>query len=474
MKGGEILETKQIEFSTAISDFNVINSDFTRARCKVFYTGRNRNYTDITENALNKLISRKGYMNVPVVAHLYKSDDGNWRVGGHDSKWILNNDGSLEIIDETIPFGVIPESCNPTIENVVEKSGEVKRYFCVDIILWTHRYNILDAVKSDEIWFNQSMEITFDHGEFDDDGYCVVDDFNLSALCLLNHDPYNKKNEVEPCFPSASVTKFSLDDSMKQEFNIMFGKLKEFENKKGENEMNISMIKEKLDGKYFALAVGANQSSVIAFDKASYELLEIPFSVNDETSEIKFDAENAVKKHFAVSDEATGISFADIKGYVETFAADAIASAEKASAEKFDLEKASVIKEFTEKIEKITADYEAVKSKLDSAQKQLSTYMAAEQKAAEDKHKAEINAVIDKYADKLYNNADYLMYKTKVDYSKTPEEIDRDMLVILGKANMNSNKQTFSAASWGTRGNPTSNGNVAGGRYGDLFNNFVD
>lgn len=209
-----------------MSEFNVLNSKFTRGRCRIMYTGRNRNYTDITEDALNKLIERKGYANVPVVAHLYKGDDGKWRVGGHDSKFVITAEG-FEIIDETIPFGTIPEDCNPAFEEITEPSGEVKKYFCVDIILWTHRYNIMDAAKSDELWFNQSMEININHCDYDRDDYCIIDDFDLSALCLLNHDPYNKENEVEPCFPSAGVNKFSID-KLKQEFKNMYVELNNF------------------------------------------------------------------------------------------------------------------------------------------------------------------------------------------------------------------------------------------------------
>lgn len=464
------MEKRQIEVCAMLSNFSVINSELTRARCRVFSTGRNRNNSDITKNALNKLIARKGYANKPVVAHLYKGTDGKWRVGGHDTKWVIDSSGKQEIIDETIPFGVIPEKCNPTVEDVVENSGEVRQYFCVDIILWTHRYNILDAVKSDEIWFNQSMEITFDKCHYDKDGYCVIDDFDLSALCLLNHDVHNKNNEVYPCFPSAVVTKFSLD-GMKGEFDIMFNKLKELEKQKGENGLDISMIKEKLDSKFFAVSV--NPDSVIAIDKSNFEIYEIPYAINTENSDIVFDMDKAVKKYAVLTDNDSGISFSAVGEYVNSLTADITAAAEKNAAEKFNSEKAEVIKDLTDKLDGVSSQYEAAKCELREAQEKLASYLAAEQKAAEDKHRAEIDAVIDKYSAKLYNNADYLMYKTKIDYSKAPEEIDRDMLCILGKANMSSGKQTFSSATWGVSGD-FAQSNVAGGRYGDLFDKIAN
>lgn len=466
-------EIRQFDSVVGLSDFSVINSEFTRARCRILYSGRNRNRTEITESALNKFINRKGYANVPVVAHLYKGDDGKWRVGGHDSKFLIDANGNLEIIDETVPFGLIPESCNPSFEDVTEKSGEVKRYFCVDIILWTHRYNIMDAVKSDEIWFNQSMEIYFDTYYFDEDDYCVIDDFNLSALCLLNHDPYNRANEVEPCFPSAAVTKFNLDD-YKNEFNILYDKIKNIESKEV-CEMDIEQIKSKLDSKYHLLS--ATPDSVVVMTKENFELFEIPYSVNTENSDIVFDYEKAAKRYMDVSDKETGVSFAAISEYVEEVKTAITAGAEKLYKDKFEAEKAEANKELADKYSALMAEDAELKAKYEQAIKTVEGYEAAERKAAEDKHKADIDAVITKFEAQLSGNADFLMYRTAVDYSKTPEQVEQDMYVILGKQTKNENKPKGKAefsASWGANTTPSTNNKVAGGRYGNLFDGLID
>ncbi len=224
---------KNIEMTAKFSNFEVLNEDFTRCRCSIFYTGRNRNYSDITEAALDKFIARKGYANIPVVAHLMKDDDGNFYVGSHDRKIILSNEG-IDFIDETIPYGVIPEDCNPSKDLITEKSGMQRKYFSVDVILWSHRYPIMEASYNDEIYFNQSMEIVFDSCETDSDGYVVVHDFHMSALCLLNKRDSsgtdgNNKNQ-EPCFESSQVKKFSIDESkFKQNFELMLEKLKQYE-----------------------------------------------------------------------------------------------------------------------------------------------------------------------------------------------------------------------------------------------------
>ena len=94
------------------SNFEVLNEDFTRCRCSVFYTGRNRNYSDITEAALDKFITKKGFANIPVVAHLMKDDDGNFYVGSHDRKIILSNEG-IDFIDETFPTVLYQKIATP-------------------------------------------------------------------------------------------------------------------------------------------------------------------------------------------------------------------------------------------------------------------------------------------------------------------------------------------------------------------------
>ena len=209
------------------TNFQVINKDFTRCRCNVFYTGRNRNYSYITEEALQKFSARKGYANVPVVAHLMKDDDGNYYIGGHDSKIIIDNNG-IELVNECVPFGVIPEDCNPSMDLITERSGEQRKYFSVDIILWTHRYPIMEAAYSDEIYFNQSMEIFFEDYNYDND-YVVVNDFSMSALCLLRRSMDANEN-IEPCFESSRVKAFSINtDKFKQNFELMLEKLKQYE-----------------------------------------------------------------------------------------------------------------------------------------------------------------------------------------------------------------------------------------------------
>ena len=473
--GGEILnEIKQIGSVGRLSSFSVLNSELARARCRVMYTGRNRNYTDITEEALNKLIDRKGYANIPGTAHLYKGEDGKWRVGGHDTDIVLKAGGGIEFVDRTVPFGVIPEDCNPGFEDVTEKSGEVKRYFCVDVILWTHRYNIMDAVKSDELWFNQSMEITINHCDYDRDDYCVIDDFGLSALCLLNHDPINRENEVEPCFPSASVTRFELDE-FKKEFDILLEKYKIFKFDKGDGNLKIEQIKSKLDDKYAAIT--CTSDTVTAIKKDDFEVFEIPFTVDAEKSEVVFGYDKAVRKYLAVSDTDSKIEDV-VKGCTAEFAKAVVADREKDFESKFESEREKLIKDFADQLQTYKTSSADWQAKYEAAQKELDKYAEAEVKAKRDAHKAEIDAVIAKYANRRGENSEYMIQATKPDYSKTKEQVEQDMLIIVGKMAVNSNMRTNSYACWGSNGNTPkgadSGDSMINRRYGNLFAKYED
>lgn len=436
----------------------------------MFYTGRNRNYTDITENALNKLVSRKGYANVPVVAHLYKGEDGKWRVGGHDSKLVWDSDDNIEIIDETVPFGVVPEDCNPAVESVTERSGAVRKYFCVDVILWTHRYNIMDAAAGDDIYFNQSMEITFSDWRYDDDGYCVIDDFSLSALCLLNHDVRDREKNVEPCFESAAVSRFSLD-KLKAEFELMREKLKFYE--RGGKTLNTEKIKSSLDGKFFVLSASENSALVMA--KESFEVFSIPFSVSGE--DIVFDYANAEKKVLCVAADGEDIIAGAIKEYVDVVKSDIVAGMDKTYSQKYEAEKAAAVKDIANKLVEANAQIGALTAAREQDAKVIEGYKAAEKKAAEDKHREEIDAVVAKYSERFYEVPDLFVYKSNIDYSKTPEQVEQDIFVILGKqasAGGVGGKASFSAASWGARGGLDSSAKGSNGRYGDLFDKFGD
>lgn len=493
---------KNIEMTAKFSNFEVLNEDFTRCRCSIFYTGRNRNYSDITEAALDKFISRKGYANIPVVAHLMKDDDGNFYVGSHDRKIILSNEG-IDFIDETIPYGVIPEDCNPSKDLITEKSGMQRKYFSVDVILWSHRYPIMEASYNDEIYFNQSMEIVFDSCETDSDGYVIVHDFHMSALCLLNKRDSsgtdgNNKNQ-EPCFESSQVKKFSIDESkFKQNFELMLEKLKQYEsdgtnniatttvqnnattkpNKEEKKFMDLKKFTEILSTvkigesdvcKYRLLNV--TDSKVFALDMENYKPYGFDYAVTNETDveNIVIDFNSKVEMSLSATDKITDENFEefDIKSVIDTTAA--------SMAETKTKENTSILEtEFNNKMEEMKTAYEDVSNSYSVAMKKIEEYEAKENEAKAEQHKADIDALFEKYSEKLGKCAEFLVYKAKVNPAEvTLDEVSEKLTLMVGKFTMESNtKKNFSY-------NPTETG-VAGKRnettnnkYGHLLDKYI-
>ncbi len=187
-----------------------INSEFTRCKCYIMALGKNANGSHIGREATEDALET--FKNVPVIAHLYEDEDGNLHAAGHEMK-LVENDGKYEWRTVCRPYGVIPE-CNLSFEDVTEEDGTVSTYLVGEVILWSGKYpEIMDAAYSDAVYFNQSMEIkVLDSEEYSaDTGYVDIKKFSASALCLLGKSDDEEYN-VKPCFPSASVVPFSLDD----------------------------------------------------------------------------------------------------------------------------------------------------------------------------------------------------------------------------------------------------------------------
>lgn len=488
------------------SNFEVLNEDFTRCRCSIFYTGRNRNYSDITEAALDKFISRKGYANIPVVAHLMKDDDGNFYVGSHDRKIILSNEG-IDFIDETIPYGVIPEDCNPSKDLITEKSGMQRKYFSVDVILWSHRYPIMEASYNDEIYFNQSMEIVFDSCETDSDGYVIVHDFHMSALCLLNKRDSsgtdgNNKNQ-EPCFESSQVKKFSIDESkFKQNFELMLEKLKQYESD-GTNNIATTTVqnnattkpnkeeKKFMDLKKFAEILSAEKigesdvcryrllnvtdSKVFALDMEDYKPYGFDYAVTNEADveDIVIDFNSKVEMSLSATDKITDENFEEfsIQSEIDSVKNDIFANDVPAKVD----ECTNLLKaEYEKEIDELGTSFKSLNEQYEKATKELENYKTKENIEKANQHKADVEEVFEKYASKLGKCAEFLVYKAKTKPEDvTLDEVNEKLTLMLGKYTLDNQRNknfSYTPTEAGVNGNRNENIN---NKYGHLLDKYI-
>lgn len=489
------IEPKRSIYSAVkLTDFKILNSDFTRCRCSVFYTGKNRNHSNITDSALQKLIARKGYANVPVVGHIKKVDN-NSIMGGHDRKIEIDDTG-IKITNECVAYGVIPEDCNPQMEVITDIHGIEKEYFCVDIILWTHYFpEILESAGDDEIFFNQSMEIEVTDGEYDEKwDYFNINDFNLQALCLLGR--YNgelKDNSVEPCFEDSVVKRFSIsEDEFKRNFDLLLEKLHKYESdsesqsvsninnnseKKGEMlKMDFSKIIEKLsetkignsDTAKYAL-INATETTIGVLDREDYKVYSIDYAIVDD--EVVIDYENKKACKFAVAELGENEESFDLNAEIESIKCSVKEEVEKSIS-------ATYAESYNEKIQSITEQFDKLSEEHKIAMAELEIFRAEDARAKEIAKKDEIDSIVNKFESQMNKYAAFMIWKANLDYSKTtPEDVNKELTLMLGKMTVDGGKKesfSYKPMVAGVGGTSNKNMFVDTERYGNYFDRLMN
>lgn len=221
-----------IAFEAKIKPIKPINEEFTLVKVYVQGIGKNRNSTYMSKENVEAALPTLSYC--PVVGHLIEVTDDNGEkhrfFGGHD--WTFNED--WEIVDLTVPYGVVVED-SFDFEIVTEYGVEVE-YLTANAILWTGRYpELYDAIYSEDIWFNQSMEINIAQGKYrpleEDSNYTELLEWSYSALCILgkaDKDSTNghtdEREHTEPCFISSRIIPVEFS---KSEFTELMNEMKE-------------------------------------------------------------------------------------------------------------------------------------------------------------------------------------------------------------------------------------------------------
>lgn len=218
-----------LKFKAKVTPIEKINDEFTLCKCYVQGVGKNRNYSYMSKENIERCLPTLSY--APVVGHLIdKLDDegnptGEKYMGGHD--YYIDDDWNLK--SACVPYGVV-KADSFGFETVKEYKDEIEtEYLTAEVILWTGRYpELMDAIYSEDFYFNQSMEVNVeDFRPYEkDSNYTELVDFTYSALCLLGKaDDKSSPEHTEPCFIESKVipVQYSLE---KEEFSKVMGELK--------------------------------------------------------------------------------------------------------------------------------------------------------------------------------------------------------------------------------------------------------
>lgn len=218
------MSKSEFEFPISIyGQITQVNDVLSKARCRIFYKGSNRNGTFITDEFANELISTLHY--VPIKG-IYTGDD--FSDHGHSRE-----DGQI--------YGIVPETNNFAWEQHLDEDGVERTYACTDVLLFTSLYPEASTI----VGKGQSMELyepslKYHSAILQGQRYIVFEHGSFLGLQVLG-------DNVEPCFEGASF--FSLQESIRTTIQ----KIKEFTMLSEESEMPQINFKLSDDQKYRAL-----------------------------------------------------------------------------------------------------------------------------------------------------------------------------------------------------------------------------
>ena len=228
----KILKVKNpLAFSGQFESIQDFNSTFLKTKMKVFAFGKNLNGSSF--DASSFIAAAPSMSLIPIVAKYNEEEDD---LEGHNVELKVKDD-EFEFVYGTSPIGVVSNTSNITFEEVnegTELSPNIKTYVVIDNVFLWKRY---EATKRIESWLKEgvvpklSMEIGSVNGEFSEDGYFQISDFEFEAITALGSD-------VEPCFPRAEIETYSKQ-SIKDDFKKMVYELSEALNlnQEGGNKM---------------------------------------------------------------------------------------------------------------------------------------------------------------------------------------------------------------------------------------------
>ena len=260
-----------LKFKAKVTPIEKINEEFTLCKCYVQGVGKNRNFSYMSKENIQRCLPTLSY--APVVGHLIDKldEDGNPTgekyIGGHD--YYIDDNWNLK--SACVPYGVV-KADSFDFETVKEYEDEIEtEYLTAEVVLWTGRYpELMEAIYSDDFYFNESMEISVsEYRPYEEDSnYTELTDFTYSALCLLGKaDDKTSPEHTEPCFVESKVipVQYSLE---REEFSKVMGELK--------NELAFYFNKDNTDGK---------EDEVVENEKEKEEVIETVEEVNEESTE---------------------------------------------------------------------------------------------------------------------------------------------------------------------------------------------
>lgn len=174
-----------------ISPYNDLIS---KARCRIFYKGGNRNGSYITDEFAEHLLKTLPYTPTKGIF-----EDGDYTDHGN-----ANTEGKI--------YGIVPQNPNVTWEVQKDEDGIEREYACADVLLFTSLYpeanNIVGKSLSMELY---PPSLKYHYEVIEGQKYAVFDGGHFYGLQVLG-------DNVEPCFEGAGF--FSLIEQLNRRATV--------------------------------------------------------------------------------------------------------------------------------------------------------------------------------------------------------------------------------------------------------------
>lgn len=212
--------------------------------------------------------------------------------------------------------------------------------------------------------------------------------------------------------------------------------------------------------RYILLAVRDGEIDVVDRE-AGYTAYTCTYTVaEDET--IVIDFENKVEKSIGAVEKVED-DF-DLNAEIETTSfrsAQAVLAAYESD----------TINALNEQVNTLNEELSALRNDYAVAQAKIQEYEDKEEEVRAEQHKAEVDQKVDEYADKMGQYSEYLLYKARIDYSKTVEQVDVDMTLMYGNymKGKPSSKFSYQPISFPAPAPKSGFESKNSNRYGDLF-----
>ncbi len=181
----KVKELQHVSLATTYETDNTFDSDkFIKMRLRVCHDGVNPNKSSFEVSDMEK--AQDSIKNIPVLANVIFDEEGNPQFGGHDMALEKSkvNEEEYKLIYKETPIGIVPESCNHTIEKFNDKN-----YVFVDAYIWKGYSNYAQDIIERDKDIKLSMEIAVDAYNYNAKKKCYnITDYRYTGITFLNKD----------------------------------------------------------------------------------------------------------------------------------------------------------------------------------------------------------------------------------------------------------------------------------------------